>query len=115
MLDVVSHKHGLVHVPQIDVEGFGEQQFDVMFRSVDTRRAQYGRGGTHRFEYRSHNHALLLVGETIGLIRLDVGIDDGLQIAVKHGVKIVRLVVRTMIDDTVLREVVRADSFGTIQ
>ena len=54
MLDIVSHKHGLVHVPQIDVEGFGEQQFDVMFRSVDARRAQYGRGGTHRFEYRSH-------------------------------------------------------------
>ena len=55
------------------------------------------------------------MGQAIGFVSLNVAVDHSLQIAVKHGVKVVRLVVRAMIDDTVLREIVGADSFGTIQ
>ena len=46
---------------------------------------------------------------------MDVGIDDGLQVAVEHGVKVVSLVIRAMVDDTVFREVVCADSLGAIK
>ena len=49
------------------------------------------------------------------LVSLDVGIDDGLQVAVEHGVKVVSLVIRAMVDDTVFREVVCADSLGAIK
>ena len=36
--DAIAHEHGLVHVLQVRMERFGEQQFGVVLRSVDARR-----------------------------------------------------------------------------
>ena len=37
--DAIAHEHGFVHVLQVRMERFGEQQFGVVLRSVDARRA----------------------------------------------------------------------------